>query len=144
MKTDEKEATEEESSKKEIPAEELEKRKRIVVAVTVAFVILFFILLAVVIAQIVNIAVLKRRKKELYAEYQYLCEQKAQLDDAQDTLDKAEIDERWSKFLIAYIAMYGSEDPFGVFDDDEEDTTSQAYFYGEQGGYCFVSPNLGM
>lgn len=58
-----------------------EKRNKIVAAITVNAILLVFIILAVLIAQVVQISVLKKRKRELFAELEYLSTQYDSSDD---------------------------------------------------------------
>ena len=64
-----------------------EKRNKIVAAITVNAILLIFIILAILIAQIVQISVLKRRKRELFAELEALS---AQYGSSEDVLDDLE------------------------------------------------------
>ncbi|MGN0823696.1 MAG: hypothetical protein ACI4MB_01355 [Candidatus Coproplasma sp.] len=88
-----------------------EKRNKIAVAITVNMVLLVFILVAIIIAQIVQISVLSRRKQELQETYAILQVEKEK---AETTEELLEVDEKYTKWLLEYIKVYGDEDPLNV------------------------------
>lgn len=88
-----------------------EKRNRIAVAITINAVLLVFIIVAVLIAQIVQMATLSRRKKELLAQYDELVQE---LDDREDVLEKLQTDEAYHDWLMTYIKTFKDEDPLGI------------------------------
>lgn len=91
-----------------------EKRNKIVAAITVNTVLLVFILVAIVIAQIVQISVLNRRKQDLQATFAALMKEKEY---AQTMEEQLEVDEKFQKWLLEYIDVYGNEDPLNVLPD---------------------------
>ncbi len=91
-----------------------EKRGKIAVAITVNMVLLVFILVAIIIAQIVQISVLSRRKQELQETYAVLVEEK---ENAQTMEERLDVDEKFKKWLLEYIDVYGDEDPLNVLPD---------------------------
>ncbi len=91
-----------------------EKRNKIAVAITVNMVLLVFILVAIIIAQIVQISVLSRRKQELQETYAILQVEK---ENAETIEQKLDVDEKFKKWLLEYINVYGDEDPLNVLPD---------------------------
>ncbi|MGN1060662.1 MAG: hypothetical protein ACI4QN_02910 [Candidatus Coproplasma sp.] len=91
-----------------------EKRNKIAVAITVNMVLLVFILVAIIIAQIVQISVLSRRKQELQETYASLQIEKEKAESVEEQL---EVDEKFKKWLLEYINVYGDEDPLNVLPD---------------------------
>ncbi len=91
-----------------------EKRNRITVAITVNAVLFVFILIAIIIAQIVQIAILSNRKQQLQETYIAL---KAELDSNEELYDKINTDEKFYKWFLEYIDVYGDDDPLGVIPD---------------------------
>ena len=79
-----------------------EKRNRITAAITVNAILLVFIILAVLIAQIVQISVLSRRKKELLDEYYSLVQQ---LEEKQDVVERMRLDEQYRDVIIKLSQM---------------------------------------
>lgn len=92
-----------------------EKRNRITAAITVNAVLLVIIIVAILIAQIVQISVLKRRKRELLEEYYSI---QAELDEKQDVLDRYDSDAEYREWLTKYLQMYGGEDPLGLLNTE--------------------------
>lgn len=91
-----------------------EKHNRVVAAITVNAVLFVFILVAIIIAQIVQISVLSRRKQELQTTYAAL---KVEKENAETLEEKLELDEKFKKWLLEYINVYGDEDPLNVLPD---------------------------
>ena len=91
-----------------------EKHNRVVAAITVNAVLFVFILVAIIIAQIVQISVLSRRKQELQTTYAALQVEK---ENAETLEEKLELDEKFKKWLLEYINVYGDEDPLNVLPD---------------------------
>lgn len=88
-----------------------EKHNRVAVAVTINAVLLVFIIVAVLIAQIVQMATLSRRKKELLAQYDELVQE---LGEREDILYKLQTDEAYHDWLLNYIKTFKDEDPLGI------------------------------
>lgn len=97
-----------------------EKRNKIVAAITVNAILLIFIILAVIIAQIIQISVLKRRKKELFDELAAIT---AQYDDYNDLLTDLENHGRAYEVAIKLKQMGADEDEImrALFGDDYKD-----------------------
>jgi len=83
-----------------------EKRKRIIVAITVGVVILVFVLIAVVIAQLVQISVLNRRKKELQQQLTAYFATYKTLDDWQADIKE---DEEAYAWFLEFIDLVGED-----------------------------------
>lgn len=79
-----------------------EKRNKIVAAITVNAVLFVFIILAVLIAQIVQISVLKRRKRVLLGKLQTYY---AQQDKSEDIFERLENDSEYQNMVIQLRQM---------------------------------------
>lgn len=91
-----------------------EKRNKITAAITVNAVLFVFILVAIIIAQIVQISILNRRKKELQETYYELTQQ---LHENESLYDRITTDDNYYRFVLEYIDVYGDEDPFNILPD---------------------------
>jgi len=84
------------------------------VAITVNAVLLVFILVAIIIAQIVQIAILNNRKRQLQETYLIL---KEELNEDEDLIDRLNTDDKFNKWFMEYVDVYGDDDPLGVIPD---------------------------